>query len=113
MIMSFKEAAAQDIDAVFMNVDEFADVHEWEGKSIICLIDVDTELKRKNNNVLDISWDNNRDEIHVFVSKTQLEHKPIINNDILLDGDSYRVMSVEEDMGMYVISLTAQTARWV
>lgn len=111
--MSFRESIKQDIGAVFMCTDEFAEEHIWNGTRIVCVIDVDTELKRKNNNVLDISWDNNREEINVFVPVMQLAQKPRVNGEILLDGNSYRVMNVDEDMGLYMIALTAQTARYL
>ena len=39
--MSFKDAIANDIDKTFFNVDEFSDVHKYEGQSIKCLVDDD------------------------------------------------------------------------
>ena len=38
-MMSFKELVEQDNRTVFMNLDEFADIHVINGKEIPCIID--------------------------------------------------------------------------
>ena len=61
--MALKDRIADDINKIFMNQDHFAEIHYWNGIEITCVPDDEDSLKRKNNNVNDISWDNNTREI--------------------------------------------------
>ena len=40
-------------------MEHFGETHYWNGFPIICVPDDEESLKRKNNNVNDISWDHN------------------------------------------------------
>ena len=66
MTVSLKDRIERDISNVFMNMDHFAEVHYWNGFAITCVPDEEAALKRKNNNVNDISWDNNSREILII-----------------------------------------------
>ena len=44
--MSFKDQIRQDLDAVFLNVDEFAELHRIEGKEIPVVVDNDQLVKQ-------------------------------------------------------------------
>lgn len=44
--MTFKDEIAQDIDNVFLNLDDFAETHIVEGKEISCVLD-DEALKTR------------------------------------------------------------------
>ena len=50
--MSFKEQIQQDLDAVFLNVDEFAELHRVEGKEIPVVVDNDQLAKLKQGQIL-------------------------------------------------------------
>ena len=43
--MSFKEQVMRDLDNVFLNLDEFAEMHRVEGKTIPVVIDKDSFVK--------------------------------------------------------------------
>lgn len=111
--MTLRENIQNDISEVFMRDDEFAEDHVYNGKVIRCIIDQDADLKRKNNNVLDINWDNNHAQIHLFVGDDQLDARPEINTEVLLDGQSWRVMICDYEMGMYVITLVQHSTRYI
>lgn len=38
---AFKDAIAREVDSVFLNADEFADVHDINGTRVKCIIDKD------------------------------------------------------------------------
>lgn len=40
--MSFKEMVQQDVTAVFLNMDELADVHTVNGREAVCVLDIVT-----------------------------------------------------------------------
>lgn len=110
--MSLRENIFSDISTVFMRDDEFAEDHIFNGKLIRCMVDQDSNLKRKNNNVLDISWDTNRTELHLYIPDSQLDTRPEINTEVLLDGESWRILSCDAEMGMYVVTLTQYATRY-
>ena len=50
--MSFKEQVMRDIENVFLNIDEFAELHRIEGKQISVVIDSDRFVKMKKGQIL-------------------------------------------------------------
>ena len=50
--MTFKDQIARDLDNVFLNLDEFAEVHRIEGKRIPVVIDDDAFVKLKQGQIL-------------------------------------------------------------
>ena len=50
--MSFKDQIQQDLDAVFLNTDEFAELHRIEGKEIPVVVDNDQLVKLKQGQIL-------------------------------------------------------------
>lgn len=95
-----------------MNMDHFGEIHYWNGEEIICVPDDQEALKRKNNNVNDISWDNNTRTqlIHTPVD-TFPERRPEPNTQITFDECVMKVLDIHENVGMYDILLTVFDAR--
>lgn len=50
--MSLKDQIAADLDRVFLNEAEFAEVHLIEGASVTCVINEDTVNKVKNGRII-------------------------------------------------------------
>ena len=50
--MSFKEQIARDLDAVFLNLDEFAEIHRVEGARIAVVVDNDQLTTLKKGQIL-------------------------------------------------------------
>lgn len=111
--MSLRERIAVDINRIFMNMDHFAEVHYWNGAAITCVPDEEESLKRKNNNVNDIGWDNNT---RVILIHTPLEgfpggREPEPNTHVIFDKRSMKVLDIQHNMGMLDILLTALDPR--
>ena len=49
---SFKDQVARDLDAVFLNLDEFAELHRVEGVEIPVIVDDDQLTKLKQGQIL-------------------------------------------------------------
>ena len=97
---------------VFMNMDHFAEKHYWNGEEIIVVPDDAEALKRKNNNVNDVSWQGNVREILIHTPvDTFPEDRPEPNTQVLFDKHSMRVLDIHENKGMYDILLTVYDAR--
>lgn len=50
--MSFKEQIQKDLDAVFLNLDDFAELHRIEGKQIAVVVDNDQLQQLKKGQIL-------------------------------------------------------------
>lgn len=110
--MSLAELIEDHNTRVFMNEDHFAETHYWNGEEIIIVPDDAEFLKRKNNNVNDISWDNNTSTILIHTPvKNFPEDKPEPNTHIVFDKRPMKVLDCHENKGMYDILLTAFDAR--
>lgn len=105
--MSLKDRIDADRRRVFINNEHFADEHTWNGRPFTCVVDEDAALKRKNNNVVDLSWDNNTREKIIYVPVEDLPGRAIPNEHIFFDNAPMKVLQVQDDMGMLAIVLVA------
>lgn len=111
--MSLKDRIENDISRTFMREDHFATTHFWNGQKIVCVVDEEESLKRKNNNVNDISWDNNSRQklIHVPLKVFPGGKEPEPNTQIVFDKKPMLVLEVLNNMGLLDIWLIARDAR--
>lgn len=111
--MALKDRIAEDIRRIFLQTDHFAEIHYWNGEEIICVPDEEEALKRKNNNVNDISWDSNTRKILIHVKEADFPGKelPEPNSHILFDRKAMRVIDVNINMGMLDILLESRDPR--
>lgn len=111
--MALKDRIPRDNHKVFMNEDHFAEVHTWNGIPFTTVKDDDEALKRKNNNVNDISWQENTVDKVLFVPEDSLPGRAQANEFVILDGVQMRVSNVIDAVGMKEIHLTVPTAKGV
>lgn len=104
--MSLKTKIEADRHRVFMRTDHFADEHTWNGIAFTCVTDDEAALKRKNNNVNDISWDNNTIDVMVYVPKEDWPGHLMPNEHGFFDNRHMKILQIQEDMGMLGILLT-------
>ena len=111
--MALKDRIADDINRVFLQMDHFAETHFWNGEEITCVPDEEDALKRKNNNVNDISWDNNTRQIliHTPLSTFPGGREPEPNTHIMFDKRPMKVLDVQHNMGLFDIMLIALDPR--
>lgn len=111
--MALKDRIAEDIDRIFMQMDHFAEIHYWNGIAITCVPDDEDSLKRKNNNVNDISWDNNTRQIliHTPLSTFPGGREPEPNTHIMFDKRPMKVLDIQHNMGLLDIMLIALDPR--
>jgi len=104
--MSLKERIEKDRSRVFLQTNHFADAHTWNGIPFICVTDDETALKRKNNNVNDISWDNNTMETVVYVRREDWPGREVPNEHGFFDNRPMKIMQIQNDMGLLTIVLS-------
>lgn len=105
---SFKEQMEKDFDNTIFNLNEFAELHELDGKKIPVVVDNETLLQLNLGKTADsdgIFQDNKM----FFVLKKYLEDEPVIDQIMEFDGEAYQVGNVMEDFGGYTIILRGNT----
>ena len=104
--MALKDRILRDNHKIFMNQDHFAETHTWNGVPFVTVPDDSEALKRKNNNVVDVSWDGNTIDKVIFVPEDSLPARAEPNTTVILDGVQMRVADVIDAIGMKEIHLT-------
>ena len=99
--MSFKEQIAADLDSVFLNLDEFAEIHRVEGSKIPVVVDNDQLNKLKKGQILGLV-----EADMLLMGKTadfpaDLEPGRMLN----VDGRELIIASSGEDMGLVEVAL--------
>lgn len=102
-----KDYLASDLDT-FLNLDEFADVHDINGQQITCVVDRDvireySRLQERRDGVY-------VGEIAVFVRATDLPDRPVKGQHMKVDGERYLVANCSESAGILEITLEANEA---
>ena len=105
--MALKDRIHADVTRVFMNHGHFAEHHTWNGRRFECVTDEDSALKRKNNNVVDLSWDNNSTETLIYTPKDNFPGRAMPNEHVIFDSRPMKVLQIQEDGGMYAILLVS------
>ena len=111
--MALKDRILNDIERCYMRQDHFAETHYWNGSEIVGVTDDEEAVKRKNNNVNDISWDNNTRSIllHTPLATFPGKEEPEPNTHVVFDNRSMKILEVANNMGMLDIRLTAMDPR--
>ncbi len=103
--MGFKDAVEKDVKKIFLNASEFAEVHEFGGIQVICVVDEDKfKDKQTVSKTLEIEGVY-KDLKTVFVDKNDLSFRPKKDQQITLDGKEFEIIECKEDMEMYEILL--------
>ena len=102
--MSFKDQIKQDLSDIFLNLDEFADLHRIEGKEVPVVIDSDimAKLSKIGDNRI-----HGMDEADMVIMgkasdlPENLDHGRLLN----LDGREVIVVTTTSEMGLVQIAV--------
>ena len=100
---AFKDAVRKDVQATFLNLDEFADYHEINGERIPCVLDKDVTgeaPKAKGNVTMEGVFVNS---VTIYVAENALKTRPVEGERLDVDGSLHIVSSVSDEAGMWVI----------
>lgn len=108
MGMGFKEIAYNDIRNVFINPEEFGELHELNGKRMMVIVDTnEVEARGKKqfeHSRIDGVYENN---MLIYVSRKDFGRQPGHGIGITFDGKTYRVNDCRDEGGVYSIILGA------
>lgn len=100
--MDFKEQIQKDLDAVFFNLDEFAELHRVEGAQIAVVVDNDQLNKLKKGQILGLV---EADMLFMGREKdfpADLDPGRLLN----VDGRELFVVKSGKDMGLVEVALS-------
>ena len=105
--MALKDRIQNDRGRVFINMNHFGTTHTWNGIPFNCVVDDDEALKRKNNNVNDISWDNDHSETFIYVREEDWPGRQVPNEHGWYDNRTYKIEQIHRHMGILGILLVS------
>ena len=100
--MSFKEQIQQDLDTVFFNLDEFAELHRVEGAEIAVVVDSDQLNKLKKGQILGLIEADMLLMGRASDFPADLEPGRLLN----VDGRELLVANSGKDMGLTEVALS-------
>lgn len=108
--MTFKEQIVKDNRDIFINLEEFSDEHEINGKKMPCQIDDYEMIDRSRRYQYNRSLHGDgiyRNEVLIFVNSSDFGALPPTGRVLVLDGKRFTVADAANEDGIYAISLEA------
>lgn len=108
--MTFKEQIANDVAAVFMNIDEFGEMHTINDKKMLCIVDnnemIDREKRYRYKRSLYADGVYMK-EILIFVKARDFGPLPAVGRSITFDKKVYIISDAIDEDGIYSLCLEA------
>lgn len=108
--MTFKEQIALDNKNVFMNFDEFAEMHLINGKEMLCLVDgnemIDREKRYQYKRSLYADGVYIK-ELLIYVRSEEFGPLPAVGRVVYFDKKSYLITDAVNEDGIYSLCLEA------
>ena len=102
--MSFKDQIKQDLSDIFLNLDEFADLHRIEGKEVPVVIDSDIMTKLSKNGDNRIHGMDEADMV-IMGKASDLPENLDPGRLLNLDGREVIVVTTTSEMGLVQIAV--------
>lgn len=103
----FKSMVKADIKNVFINTNEFADMHTINGKEMPAVMDENELLKRQLKSNLTAGAGIYKRTTLLYVAASDYGNLPAIGREVTVDGRTFRVTHSLSEGGMYSIHLEA------
>lgn len=107
-MMNFKEIVFDDIRKVFLNPEEFGEIHVIDGKQMPVIVDgmevVERSKKQVEKGRIEAIF---QKQTMLYVSKSEFGSLPVIGRQLKLDTSIYRVIDAIDEGGVYSITLGA------
>lgn len=108
MNMDFKHLAAEDIQNVFFDLDEFGEIHQIDGKPMNVIIDnfeiVERSKKQSDKGRIDGIY---KKQILLYVSRKDMGLLPAVGRQLQLDNSKYLVTDAIDEGGIFSVTLGA------
>lgn len=107
---SFKEILNQDIENVFLNTLEFADIHNVDGKDMPVQIDDNEVIEREKKERSHMDGLYVKQKL-IYVKAKDFGPLPAIGRQIMLDGKRYLITDSTDEYGLYTITLEGNRSK--
>ena len=107
--MSLKQLMMDDINDVFLDPEEFAELHDINGVPVLCVIDEDISKQRSSRQSGNYDGVYQR-ELTLFVSESDLGYRPERDQKMTVDSEWYLVLNCAASAGMLEIELGSNQA---
>lgn len=103
--MSFKDELEADLEAVFLQADEFAAPHRIEGQEVLCVVDNDKGNRKGDGGMYDLA-----EMDYTIMAKTEdLPARKEPGSLLNLDGKELTIGTWDEQEGLTIIGLYSPT----
>ena len=107
---AFKDMVQRDVHDVFLNLDEFSDIHNVNGVEMPVQIDNNEQIERQKRQT-EIAEGVFVSQKLIYVSSSDFGPLPRIESVLKLDGKTYRVVDAIDEDGIYSITIEANRGR--
>lgn len=101
---SFKDVLKSDIKQVFLNFEEFGEVHKINGQEVLLIID-ENELTEREKRIRHNKEELHRKQLLFYVAAEDFGPLPSPGRLLDLDGKKYQITEAADEDGIYSISL--------
>jgi len=101
MMSIFKDMLASDVNNVFFNTDELADIFDIDGKRVPVVQDDDRILEKPDLSQIGLT----ASEGTVFIKISDLPRQPLANEQIKINGKAWYVHRCVSNKGVYEIRI--------
>lgn len=110
--MTFKDVIKKDIRNVFMNFEEFGELHKLNGKECLVIIDenelTEREKKIKNSGEMNgVKGRLYRKQLLFYIAAENFGKLPAPGKQLNFDGKEYIITEADDEGGIYSVSLEA------
>lgn len=107
---AFKDIVKADVHNVFLNIDEFSDIHNVNGIEMAVQIDTNEQIEREKRMAqnMDGVWLNQK---LIYVAASDFGPMPRQGSILKLDGKIYTVNDAVDEDGVYSITIEANRTR--
>lgn len=104
--MGFKEMLFEDIKNIFLNVEEFGEIHTINQKEMLVVID-EMELTERSKKQIESGRIDGiyKRQILLYVARKDFGKMPAIGSNLNVDSSKWRVADVSNEGGVYSITL--------
>lgn len=106
---AFRDIIAKDVHQIFLNFDEFSDIHTINGQKMAVQVDTNEQIEREKR------MNQNTDGVYtnqklIYVSASDFGAMPKQGAILNFDGKIYRVVDAVDECGIYSITIEVNRA---
>ena len=107
--MGFKNIVREDVHNVFLNIEEFSEIHTINGKSMPVQVDSNEQIEREKRSAKNIEGIFTNQRL-IYVAASDFGTMPKQGSLLTMDNRLFRVADAVDEDGIYSITLEANRA---